>query len=747
LAGCAGSDLVSFFTPEPPSTVSSSVRNADLSARYPGPIERSGQANPRVQPLLFPGTDEPTPLERNREEYNRNPDARVASLQGVALKGDGVEINFEGADVQTVAKTLLGDVLRLNFVIDPRVQGNITLASASPIPRKNVLPVFESVLRMSNAAIVRDSNLVKIVPVAEAGGSGAVASGLDEPGFGVSVVPLRYTSASTVARLAENFFSRPGAIRADQSRNMILIQGTTIERQSALDVIASFDVEWLHNRSVGVYPLRSAAPETMIAELERIFATGEGGQGQGVVSFQSISRMNAVMAVSNNSKVLQQITNWVNRLDRSDNTGTTVRVYPVKYGNAVKLAKILNDIFVAQRSADTPSNQIAPGTDTAQSRLDSLDRSMGSSMGRPASPQNGTPLNRGSSAITAAFESFSGQKNSAEAGSMPSSPSAGGRPLGVFQNTRITADASNNSLVIYANQEDFRVIERALRDIDRVQLQVAIEATIAEVDLTDELQFGIQEYFTSSDVKLGKDKGSSIFAAAQSAAQTAFLQRVLPGYNLLLGPEAQPRVILNALSSITQIRVLSAPSVVTVDNQPAILQVGDQVPISTGTATVLANSNTPIINTIEMRDTGVILKVLPHVHANGVIDLEVEQEISNVNGSGQTLNPTISQRRIHSTVAVTNGQTVLLGGLISERDHSDRSALPGVGQIPILGDLLGSNTARSKQRTELIVFIKPKLIRNGLDARNVAEEFREKLSSMRPVHSVVEGAGVRPVQK
>jgi general secretion pathway protein D len=284
-----------------------------------------------------------------------------------------------------------------------------------------------------------------------------------------------------------------------------------------------------------------------------------------------------------------------------------------------------------------------------------------------------------------------------------------------------------------------------LRDIDRVQLQVSIEATIAEVDLTDALQFGVQHYLANAN-----DKGSTLFGAAQSVAQTAFLQRVLPGFNLLLGPEAQPSYILSALSTITHVKVLSAPSLVALDNQPAILQVGDEVPISTGTATVLSNASTPIVNTIEMRDTGVILKVLPHVHANGIIDVEVEQEISNVNPSQtsqQNLNPTISQRRIHSTISVASGQTVLLGGLISERDESDRSGIPGLNQIEILGQLLGGSMSTSKQRTELIVFIKPKLIRSSMDARNVTEEFRQRLNLMRPNRSIVEGTNTTAQQQ
>jgi general secretion pathway protein D len=343
----------------------------------------------------------------------------------------------------------------------------------------------------------------------------------------------------------------------------------------------------------------------------------------------------------------------------------------------------------------------------------------------------------------------------------------------VFQNVRITADPSANSIVIYSNQEDYRTIERALRDLDRPRLQVAIDATVAEVTLTDDLQYGVQHFFTSGDVGMAPDKGSvGLFPAgapatsaatttttttpstttgtttpAQAVAQTvqaAFLQRVLPGFNLLLGPEAQPRVILSALSTITDVKVLSSPSLVVIDNQPAVLEVGDQIPVTTSSATLLTNPNTPVVNTIEMRSTGVILKVLPHIHSNGSVQLEIEQEISNVVNPGQqTLTPTISQRRIHLTVAVTSGQTVLLGGLISEEQDQSKSGIPGLNEIKYLGDIFG-NTSKSRHRTEIIVFIRPMVIRNGVDAKSVTEEFRERLETMRSPRSFIEGKDISP---
>ena len=747
-------------TPDPTSTA---VRNADFSARFAAATEAPDRQAPEAsKPLLFQGAEPESPPLRSRDsEYG----VRTASLEPVTIRGDDVEISFEGADISSAAKAVLGDVLHLNFAVDPKVQGTVTLASVGPIPRKDLLPTFESVLRMQNAAIVRDGKFMKIVPLPDAPGHGSVSVGAGEPGFGVSVVPLKYISATTVAKTAENMLARQGAIHADPARNLLLIQGTAPEREAALDLISTFDVEWLRNQSVGVYPLKSTSPETMIGELQRVFDNREGGAGHDVVSFQPISRMNAVMVVAKNPNLLRQTTQWVERLDRSDNSGITLRSYRLKYGNATQIAKILTNIFASNRSgttSDTPTNQIAPGTTTAQSRLDSLKTGTqasasgttnGTTNGTTSSPPSGGSFGAGSSAgapISASFESFSNRRNSDAdppgSGADAFGGTGGGSPSrGMFQNVRITADTVNNAIVVYANQEDHRIIERAVNDFDRPRLQVAIEATVAEVTLTKELAYGVQYFLTSKDLGVATNKGSiGLFSAAAQTAGQAALQQVAPGFNLLLGSQSQPRAILNALNTITSVKVLSSPSIVALDNQPALLQVGNEIPITTGSATILSNSNTPVVNTIEMRNTGVILKVLPHVNSNGTIELEVDQEISAVvNPNQQTLTPTISERRVHSTVSVTSGQTVLLGGLISENDQRTKAGIPVLGEIKFLGDLLG-NTDNTNTRSEIIIFIRPRLIRHSVEARAVTEEFRDKLTMMKNgASSVVNGADVR----
>ncbi|MDU6749504.1 MAG: secretin N-terminal domain-containing protein, partial [Bradyrhizobium sp.] len=327
--------------------------------------------------------------------------------------------------------------------------------------------------------------------------------------------------------------------------------------------------------------------------------------------------------------------------------------------------------------------------------------------------------------------------------SAPESRASAGGSKPLMDGVRITPDVVNNTLLIYADRENYRIIEATLRQCDRPQLQVAIDATIAEVTLNDNLNYGVQAYLTSKNLGLRPDQGSLLNTTSTSAPATvasaagtitnAFLNRAFPGFNFLIGSESQPSAILSALHTVTDVKVLSNPSLVVIDNQAATLQVGDQVPVSTGSATVLTTNNT-VVNTIDYRNTGIILRVAPRVNENGNVRLEIEQEISNVSPqTANSLTPTVAQRKVKSAVAVASGQTVLLAGLISETHQGTRNGVPGVDQIPVLGDLF-SNNDRTRGRTELIIFIRPQIIRDGTDAHYVAEELRSKLrGTIRPV--------------
>src|SRR5438270_2579415 len=663
-----------------------------------------------------------------------------------AAGGEGYELNFENTPVTGVAKVVLGDILGVGYMVDPRVQGTVTLSSGRPVPKGDLLFVLESALRLSGAALVRDKRGYIILPAAEAVGSGGVdAAARGEPGFGVTVIPLQFVSATTLGKLLDSFAVKAGSVRVDTSRNLVLIQGSGPDRRNAAETVPSFDADWMRGQSVGIYPVRNSTPEPVMSELERIMDSGEGGLSQALVKLQPIARLNAIMVITSKPALLKTAATWIARLDKSDTASTGVKVYQVRYGDARQMATLLNDIFGGGRSGgaiDSATNQIAPGAGLATSTSDVAQQGglrIGGARTQPGGSSSDSRLSGGTT--SPAIPATAGSPNDVVAsrsgpfGRGGVSPGAGaglgsgafggggGGQGAILPGVRITADAVNNTLLIYANQESYRVIEQTLRQLDRPQLQVGIDATIAEITLNENLNYGVQAFLSSSDVGAHPDKGSGLIAAGTSA----ILQRTLPGFNFLLGAESQPNIILNALRAVSDVKVLSTPSVVVLDNQVATLQVGDQVPVATASATVLTGTGAPVVNTIDYRNPGVILRVVPRINANGNVLLDVEQEISNVAaGSAGSLTPTVSQRRVKSSIAVASGQTVLLAGLISERQDSSRSGIPLVDQLGELGKLIGSNN-KSAQRTELIIFIRPQIIRDGVDAMRVAEEMRTKL--------------------
>ena len=698
------------------------VRSLDLSPRQTKPV-------PAQQDI---------PDDRRAVEYYATGSA-PAVAEGAAPGGggtggasgssDGYDLAFDNAPVATVAKVVLGDILGLGYLIDPKVQGTISLASARAVPRADLLYVLETALRSNNIALLRDAAGYRLVPLNEAAGAGGVdvGTGRPEAGYGLSVVPLRYVSVSALVPLLDGFATQAGTVRADPGRNLLLIQGTAAERQSAVNTALSFDADWMRGQSVGIYPIRNSTPEPLISELEKLMDTGESGMSHNLVKFQAVNRLNSIMVVARKPELLKTAATWITRLDRSDTT-VGVRVYRLRYGEAKQTAKVLNDLFVGSASSglDQAASQVAPGGGMSTSS------GGGSDGGGAGGGSGGLSVTQRLGVAPPATAAGAGAGADAAAATTGGST---GNNAALLPGVRITADSVNNSLLIFASQENYRIIERTLMQLDQPQLQVAIEATVAEVTLNDTLAYGVQFYLTSKNLGLGRNNGS-VLNTLSSAVTDQAINRVLPGFNLLIGRENQPQAILDALHTVTDVKVLSNPSLVVVDNQRATLQVGDEVPVSTGSATVLTSSNT-VVNTIEYKNTGIILHVMPRVNVNGQVRLDIEQEISNVaqtqaTGSGSSgstssnLTPTVSQRKVKSTIAVQSGQTVLLAGLISERRDGIRQGVPILDQIPGVGDAF-AHTNGTVRRTELIIFIRPQIIRDNTDAHTVAEELRAKL--------------------
>jgi general secretion pathway protein D len=459
---------------------------------------------------------------------------------------------------------------------------------------------------------------------------------------------------------------------------------------------------------------------------------------------------------------LERVGTWIERLDRGGETDEQrLFVYYVQNGRAIELADILREIFALPQPAQRERVELAPGLTPAEigsrgTRPGLAGTTGGATLGQTTATGTGQARRAGQAASPArqlveAQQQAARQERArvadtararqertraAAAGRSGDGQGDGDTAPQVTSEIRIIADDANNALVIMATPREYRQIESVLRKLDIVPLQVLIEATIAEVTLNEELRYGVQWFFQggSQSVTLGEGTAAGTIASAASAA----VVQAFPGFSYIFN-SADIRIILNALEGVTDVNVISSPQLMVLDNQTAILQVGDQVPVPIQTAVSVTDPNAPIVNSVEFRDTGVILSVTPRVNAGGLVTMEIQQEVSDVvpTTTSGIDSPTIQQRRIETTVAVQSGQTVALGGLIRDTKGVSKSGVPFLQDIPVLGALF-RNTSNDTGRTELLVLITPRVVRNQGEARRVTDELRRRMRSVAPLERKIE---------
>lgn len=642
------------------------------------------------EPILVPGSG----------NFVRSPKPAAA----VKETGDEASVNFSEADIREVVQGVLGDALGKSYVIDPDVKGTVTLQTTKPVPKDQLMRLLDEVLRMNGAALVDGNGVFRVVPLNEAKGRVAARiakrKGVEVQGYGMRIVPLEHVSAGEMKKILEPLVPADQVSALDEGRNLLVLQGTEAELDNMVDTIEIFDVDWLQGMSFGLVPVSAVDADTMVGELEQVFG-GEDGPLKGTVRFVPLKRLSSVMIIAARPNRLAQAREWVEQLDRAgQNEMQRLFVYRVQHGRAGELARLMSDVFNPERGGDVVAavapnaRQVQIVTQKGESRAGGGERDANRAEGREPRGGAGAPGGGGGSNLRV----------------------AGGGSI------RVTADEKTNSLVIYATARDFRLVEEALRELDRVPLQVLIEATIAEVSLNDQLRYGLQWFFES---------GSSTFTFSKTGSGAVVPE--FPGF-AWLSATSRMRMVLDALSSVTNVNVISAPKLMVLDNEVARLQVGDQVPVPVQSAVSVTDPAAPIVNTIQFRDTGVILEVTPHVSSGGTVTMEVRQEVSDVvatTTSGIDA-PTIQQRAVWSTVAVDSGETVALGGLIRDRTRNGKSGVPVLKDIPVLG-LAFSTTSENVDRTELLIMLSPRVIRSPAEARNVTEELRKRMKAVQGV--------------
>ena len=650
---------------------------------------------------------------------------------GAVANGPAVTLNFEGADVRDVVRNIIGDVLGESYTIDPAVGGSITIRTTSGIPRDALPATLEMLLRMNGASMVKEAGVWKILPSANVARGNLTpqlgnSSRSLPPGYSVQVIPLRYVGARQMLAILEPFVKDQTTARSDDLRNLLILSGTELELRHLLDTVEMFDVNWLAGMSVALFTLQSSDVKTVMADLDKAMGTDPAKSPLGgILKIVPIERMNALLVISPQPEYLEEAKKWIERLDKGgEGSGARFYVYQVQNGRAERIGPLLQQAFTgrASQQAPTAAPSLAPGT-TAGVLV-----SPPSFQSQPSVPV-ANPVPTPVVPVTT---------NNNPSGSTRTV----GDGVGVVRNIQVVADKDNNTILVVATSSEYSIIEAALKKLDVPQRQVAIQLTIAQVALTDELDSGI-EWLFKGGAPSGRGTGGLIngstaqFPQGSTSTTTgtgvvtnpvlALAQGftyVINNTNFLGGVQAA----LHLLDSYGNTKVISNPHLSALDNQKATIKVGQSIPVNQ--QTLVGGTTNAVTTTASYIDTGVLLQVTPHINAGGLVTLEVDVTVSDpgtpaTDGSA----PPINTRSIQTIVAVPTGQTMVMGGLITENKGNGSNGLPYLSRIPILGGLFGAQKL-TNNRTELVVFITPEVVASPDDFRRVIDDLRRKMEQL-----------------
>jgi general secretion pathway protein D len=654
---------------------------------------------------------------------------RTITLPAAAAAGPGdISFNFADTDIREVVAQILGNTLRVNYSIDPAVRGAATLRTTTPLARSQVLPALNALLAQNGAAIVETAGLYRVVPAAAAAGAG-LAGGVDVSGSGI--IPLRYASAEDLAKLLQPYAGAGGKIIADPGRNALLISGDPPTRDALAALVEAFDINALAGQSYALFPVSSGGAKDFATALSDAFRSGAGGSLAGVVRVVPMERINSVLLVSSQPRYIDEARRVYTLIDRQRRqTSRSWNVYYLQNSRSNDIAYVLQQAFTPNNVTAVPTPRTVGGTAPGRGSQ----RSSGFNQNNPgASGGIGGAAGGGAAGVSGGLgqpsQGAGVQAPPIDPSQNPANPLLGGLdPTGGSSTTqdntnsiRIIPNIQNNALLIYGTAQEKDTVEAMLRKIDILPLQVRIDATIAEVTLNDNLSYGTQFFF-----KAGGINGALNFSPAGTAANT-FLS-AFPGF-VLSGPN-NGNGALSALQAVTTVKVLSSPQVLVLDNEAARLQVGNLVPYLTSSSQSVVSSGSPIINSIDYRETGVIMEVTPRVNSGGLVTLDISQEVSDVDTTAITTNsiqsPTFLERKVSSRVVVQDGQTIGLAGLIRDNSSRTNSGIPWLKDVPLLG-LLAGQQANERGRTELLVLITPHVVHDQRDARALTEDLRDQL--------------------
>lgn len=668
-----------------------------------------------IEPLSNPASQDSTSapagnnteetIARFRQRSSANRGARNVPTIAEWFTGPaaGVTLNFQNADIETVAQALLRDALGLSYIIDEGVAGKMTLQTEGSLSREALLFIFEAALDGVGVHLREEGGAYTLLSenrTTQLGNAPIVGlSAADmRAGYGLHAVQLDFLTATQLQSTLEGVVGGQVRLRADTRRNILLVEGTGPDRLNAVRLAKTFDVDWMKGRSYALVPLEVADVTLVIRELEQVFETGNGQLAQGLLQFLPIERMNALLVIGENDALVTRAEEWIARLDSgSQNGGRRLYTYRVQHGRASDLAAVIGSLYGAQQQATSvgAGRSVAPGLQA------------GFTTGGAQAAQS---------------------NQSAQSFGQPNIQARTAQPVIAFvsDSMRIVADERKNALLIMTTPGEYDLIRSTLKRLDVAPLQVLIEATIVEVTLNDELEFGVQWFLQNGDFN---------FSLAGGNSRSNIQPTTIPGFSGVFDDLEDARVVVSALDSVTNVEMLSAPQLMVLNNQTALVQFGDEIPVPSASAVNLDADTDRVFNEITYRSTGIILKVTPRVNESGTVLLDIEQEVSDV---AETVSsgidaPTVQQRRIVSSVVVQSGETLALGGLIQTSNTQIESGVPLLSQIPLIGNAF-KNTQDKKNRSELLILVTPRLVGSVEQARAVTTELRDRMLNARDLY-------------
>ena len=689
------------YTPDRPSTVGSRLAAEDRPSEQDVIIQNLAQPDPGITDTeIYEGTgvfvDESAAQPRPRP---------------VAEDGE-IVLNFEGESIQSVVHTVLGEVLQETFVIAPGVGGEVTFSTSKPVTREQLMPILELLLRWNGATLVYSEGRYNVLPLSDAvkGHLTPVMGSAEKArGYEVRAVPLEFISATEMAKILEPYAREGAILNADVFRNMLFLAGTPEELGNYLRTIDIFDVDWLEGMSVGIFPLQTVDVESIIVELEGIFGSQAESPLAGMFRFLPLERLGSVMVITYREQYLYQAEEWIKVLDRgAAGAGKQLFVYRVKNLEAPVLAGYLAELFGGEGGTSTGRREggaLAPGLE-------------------PASVGSVNDFNQ--SRLSSGGNQQSQNQRQNRQGSSSSALDLGDTEI------RITSVVETNSLLIQASQAEYNSVLAAIERIDIEPLQVLIESQVLNVELNEDLQFGVSWFLTNNPALIDPEIGdiSQYVQSASFGSPTNLLTTLATP----LG-DGMPFVqaTISALDSVTDVRSLAAPSLLVRNNATASITVGTQVPVQSSS---ISTGNNNVVSSAQYVSTGVTLNVTPRINPGGLVYMNIQQDVSRPGArdpdSSTSGNPPIHTQTVSPEVAVQSGQTVFLGGLISEQDSQGRSGVPFLSRVPFIGPLFGSRT-KSGARSETLVMITPTVIESAVDLNRISEELEDEFSAVPPL--------------